>query len=132
MAATESLSAMDAAFLYYERPVQRLHVGSVSLLDGRVPFDDFSTFCVERLAQLPRYRQRPVRPALDWRLPTWEDVPRFDPRHHIRHVGVPAPGGEAEFHALDSGRLAGIVTEEDFLRWATACMGGGRREPRAA
>jgi CBS domain-containing protein len=32
----------------------------------------------------------------------------------------------------DTGRLAGIVTEEDFLRWATARMGAGLHEPQAA
>jgi diacylglycerol O-acyltransferase len=121
--ATESLSAMDAAFLYYERPVQRLHVGSVSVLDGPVPFDAFTAFCVERMQQLPRYRQRPVRPVLDWRLPTWEDVPRFDPRHHIRHVGVPSPGGDAEFHALVDELIAAPLDPESPL-WETYLIDG--------
>ena len=72
MASTGQLSSMDAAFLYYERPVQRLHVGSLSLLDGPVPYDAFTDLMVQRLAALPRYRQRPVRPVLDWALPTWQ------------------------------------------------------------
>ena len=93
MATSSRLSAMDAAFLYLERPVQRLHVGSVSLLDGPVPYGAFVELTVQRLAELPRYAQRPVRPVLDWALPSWQDVPRFDPRHHIRHVGVPHPAG---------------------------------------
>src|SRR6516164_5539447 len=100
MGSTGQLSSMDAAFLYYERPVQRLHVGSLSLLEGPVPYDAFTDLMVQRLAALPRYHQRPVRPVLDWALPSWQDVPRFDPRHHIRHVGVPPPGGDAELHAL--------------------------------
>jgi hypothetical protein len=29
-----------------------------------------------------------------------EDDPTFDVRHHVRHVGVPAPGDDATFHAL--------------------------------
>ena len=32
----------------------------------------------------------------------------------------------------DAGNLAGIVTEEDFLRWATAHMTHGGREVHAA
>src|SRR5262249_51531294 len=105
MGSTGQLSSMDAAFLYYERPVQRLHVGSLSLLDGPLPYgavpDGASPgLMVQRLAAVPRYPRRPARPVLDWALPTWRDVPGFDPRHHIRHVGVPPPGGDAELHAL--------------------------------
>jgi diacylglycerol O-acyltransferase len=100
MEGTAQLSPMDAAFLYHERPEQRLHVGSLLLLDGAVPYDGFTELAARRLAAMPRYRQRPVRPVLDWALPSWQDVPRFDPRHHIRHVGVPPPGGNAELHAL--------------------------------
>ena len=46
MASTRQLSSMDAAFLYYERPVQRLHVGSLSLLDGPVAYDAFTDLMV--------------------------------------------------------------------------------------
>ena len=42
MEGTVQLSPMDAAFLYHERPEQRLHVGSLLLLDGAVPYDDFT------------------------------------------------------------------------------------------
>jgi WS/DGAT/MGAT family acyltransferase len=117
------LSATDAAFLYYERPAHRLHVGSVSLLDGPVSFDDFREFTVTRLQQLPRYFQRPVRPTLDWALPTWEPVPRFDPRQHIRHVGVPPPGGPAELHALLD-ELIATPLDPDSPLWETYLIDG--------
>src|SRR4029453_558098 len=94
----QRLSPTDAAFLYYERPGQRFHGGSVSLLDGPVPFDAFTDLTVERLRGLSRYLQRPVRPVLDWTLPSWQDVPRFAPPPHIPHRRVPPPGGDA---ALD-------------------------------
>src|SRR5262249_8547615 len=123
MAKAGQLSSMDAAFLYYERPVQRLHVGSLSLLDGPVPYDAFTDLTVQRLATLPRYRQRPVRPALDWALPSWQDVPRFDPRHHIRHVGVPPPGGDAELHALVDELMAAPLDPDSPL-WETYLIDG--------
>ena len=97
MEGTAQLSPMDAAFLYHERPEQRLHVGSLLLLDGAVPYDGFTELAVRRLTAMPRYRQRPVRPALDWALPSRQDVPRFDPRHHIRHRGrFPPLGNRAD------------------------------------
>ena len=123
MATSGRLSAMDASFLYLERPVQRLHVGSVSLLDGPVPYGAFVELTVQRLARLPRYAQRPVRPALDWALPSWQDVPRFDPRHHIRHVGVPPPGGDAELHTLIDELMAAPLDPDSPL-WETYLIDG--------
>ena len=123
MASTRQLSSMDAAFLYYERPVQRLHVGSLSLLDGPVAYDAFTDLMVQRLAALPRYGQRPVRPVLDWTLPSWQDVPGFDPRHHIRHLGVPPPGGDAELHALVDELMAAPLDPESPL-WEAYLIDG--------
>jgi len=123
MAPSARLTPMDATFLYLERPVQRLHVGSLTFLDGPVRFDDFTALTVERLAQLPRYAQRPVRPVLDWMLPSWQDVPRFDPRRHIRHVGVPPPGGDAELHALVDELIAAPLDPDSPL-WETYLIDG--------
>jgi hypothetical protein len=64
MEGTVQLSPMDAAFLYHERPEQRLHVGSLLLLDGAVPYDDFTELTVRRLATLPRPPTNlPLRPG---------------------------------------------------------------------
>jgi diacylglycerol O-acyltransferase / wax synthase len=92
--ADRRLSPLDAAFLYFERPTQRFHVGCVTLLDGTPPFDDLVALIGERLGRLPQYRQIPVRPTLDWNLPRWEADRHYDVRRHVRHVGVPAPGDE--------------------------------------
>src|SRR5262245_695728 len=123
MAGSSRLSPMDAAFLYYERPVQRLHVGSLCLLDGPVPYDAFTELIVQRLGPLPRYRQRPVRPAFDWAPPSWQDAPRFDPRHQTRHVGVPPPGGDAELHALVDELMAAPLDPDSPL-WETYLIDG--------
>ena len=95
------LSALDAAFLYFERPNQQLHVGCVAEIDGHVPFPELVELVEERLCtRLPRYRQRPLRAALDLDRPRWEADPAFDVRRHVRHVALPSPGGEAELHDL--------------------------------
>jgi diacylglycerol O-acyltransferase / wax synthase len=94
------LSALDAAFLYFERPNQLMQVGCVAEVEGTVAFARLSAVVSERLAAIPRYRQRPVRAALDLDRPAWEDDPDFDVRRHIRHVALPAPGDARELHAL--------------------------------
>jgi WS/DGAT/MGAT family acyltransferase len=100
MARAHTLSPLDAYFLYWEKPHQRMHVGCVALLDGPIPYDAFAAAMEERLGRIPRYRERPVRPLLDLGWPRWEVDPTFEVRRHLRHVAVPAPGGEAELHAL--------------------------------
>jgi len=89
------LTPLDAAFLYFERPTQRLHVGCVAMLDGAPSFDDFVGAIGERLSRLARYRQIPVRPRFDWGLPTWQPDPHFDPRRHVHQRVLPAPADEA-------------------------------------
>jgi diacylglycerol O-acyltransferase len=100
------LGPLDAAFLYFERPNQLLHVGCVAVLEATVPFEALLEVLASRLASLPRWRERPVRPALDLTRPTWEDDPTFDVRRHVQRLGVPAPGGESELHALVDGLFA--------------------------
>ena len=100
MPPAKRLSALDASFLYWEKPHQRMHVGCVALLEGALPFADFAAAMEERLGAIPRYRERPVRPLLDLDWPRWELDPTFEVRRHLRHVAVPAPGGERELHAL--------------------------------
>src|SRR5690606_33268817 len=55
----------------------------------------------ERLCdRLPRYSERPVRATLDLDRPAWEPDPTFDVRRQVRHIALPAPGGEAELREL--------------------------------
>lgn len=100
MSAAHRLSPLDAAFLYFERPNQLLHVGCLALLEASPPFEPLAASLGERLGRLERYHQRPVRPLLDLDLPRWEEDPVYTPRRHVRHVAVPPPGGEAELRAL--------------------------------
>ncbi len=123
MAQTNRLSPLDASFLYFEKPHQHLHVGCVALLDGPVPFDRFVDTMTERLGRIPRYRERPVRPLLDLTWPRWEADPAFEVRHHLHHVTVPAPGGDAELHELVD-TLFEIPLDEHRPLWETYLIDG--------
>lgn len=97
--ASTPLSPLDSAFLFLERPTQPLHVGCVTILDGPLDFPDLTAHFRETLAELPRFRQRPIRAFMDLRAPTWEDDPNFAIPHHLHRVVLPAPGGPTELHA---------------------------------
>ena len=101
---SEHLTALDATFLELEEadPASHMHIGGILVFDplpggGAPSIDAVRAQLVERLALLPRYRQRLSQQrtgGLRW--PEWVDHPDFDPAAHVRHAALPAPGGETE------------------------------------
>jgi WS/DGAT/MGAT family acyltransferase len=100
------LTALDSAFLHIEESGSaHMHVASVMVFDGDPPaYDDLLDALESRLHLVPRYRQRLARVPLDQGRPVWVDDPHFNLRYHLRHTGLPAPGGEDELRRL-AGRL---------------------------
>jgi WS/DGAT/MGAT family acyltransferase len=94
------LTASDAAFLYLERPNAPLHIGSIGIYEGQVPFDRFVDHIESRLPLIPRYRQRIAPVPFSLAHPTWEDDPEFDIRRHIFRVDLPRPGNERQLREL--------------------------------
>ena len=97
------MTTLDAGFLQAEDsdPHVSLAIGGLAVLTGPVPEQSalLSTLG-ERMAACPRFKQRVrVRP-LDIGPPEWVDDDDFDVADHVRRIGVPAPGGESELHAL--------------------------------
>ena len=133
---TELLSPLDATFLELEDADRsaHMHIGGILVFDGPAPgLDELRARLEERLAALPRYRQRLTsRTARGLRRPGWEDDPDFDIATHITRAALPAPGGERELldwagdfysHRLDRARplWRSVLLEglEDG-RWALA------------
>ena len=97
---TRRLSAQDAAFLYWERSAASLHIGSLGVYEGRIPFDRFVEQLDARMPRLPRYRQRVMFVPFSLAQPTWEDDPDFQVRHHVHRVSLPPPGNEQQLADL--------------------------------
>ena len=91
-ALSHRLSAQDAAFLYLERPRAPLHIGSLGIYDGHIPYEPFVEHIASRIPGIPRYRQRVAFVPMALSHPTWEDDPQFDVRYHVRQVTLPSPG----------------------------------------
>ncbi|HET9104006.1 MAG TPA: wax ester/triacylglycerol synthase family O-acyltransferase [Solirubrobacteraceae bacterium] len=104
---TNVLSALDATFLELEEQNDSalMSIGGVMVFDslpggGRPRYDDVCDAIAARLIRLPRYTQRlssPRMSRLSW--PRWIDDDQFDVRGHVKHVALPAPGGQAELCA---------------------------------
>jgi WS/DGAT/MGAT family acyltransferase len=106
MANPDRLSALDATFLHLEQgTAAHMHVASVMLFEGPAPAqDELVEHVLGRMDLVPRYRQRLAPVPLGQGRPVWVDDPFFNPRYHIRHTALPAPGDEDQLRRV-SGRL---------------------------
>jgi len=78
-----------------------MHVGAILIFEGPPPlYVDLVEHVRGRLSQVPRFRQRIVVPPLEAGRPLWADDVNFNLTYHIRHTGLPEPGGEDELRQL--------------------------------
>src|SRR4051812_4668174 len=105
----ERLSPLDSSFLFMEERTTAMHVGGLMTFEppeGGAGFDveAFILLIGERLAAVPRYRQKVREVPARLGLPVWVDDPDFDLEYHVRRSALAAPGTEEVLHEL-VGRL---------------------------
>ncbi len=110
------LSSMDASFLYFEKKETPMHIGSVSLFDGEIPFENFVAMLDAKMHLLPRYQQIVVPDPFSLGHPTWEHDHNFNIRNHIFRLQIDAPGGEKELIDL-AGRILTPMMERHKPLW---------------
>jgi WS/DGAT/MGAT family acyltransferase len=97
----DRLTAVDASFLTNETSSSHMHVGAILIFEGPPPlYVDLVEHVRSRLNLVPRFRQRIVVPPLEAGRPLWADDVNFNLTYHIRHTGLPEPGGEDELKQL--------------------------------
>ncbi len=108
----DRLTAVDASFLSNETASSHMHVGAILIFEGPPPlYVDLVEHVRGRLNQVPRFRQRLAVPPLEAGRPLWVDDVNFNLTYHLRHTGLPEPGGEEELK-----RLAGRVFSQQLDR----------------
>ena len=113
----DQLSSADMSSLLDERGPIHVHVGGTALFSGEPPpFGAFVDHVRDRLELIPRFRRR-VRwlPGRILRA-EWEDDPDFDVERHVRHVAIPAPGGDRELREL-VGRVMSEPLDQSRPLW---------------
>src|SRR6188472_2030764 len=113
----DQLSSADMSSLLDERGPIHVHVGGTALFSGAPPpFGAFVDHVRDRLELIPRFRRR-VRwlPGRILRA-EWEDDPDFDVERHVRHVAIPAPGGDRELREL-VGRVMSEPLDQSRPLW---------------
>jgi len=108
----DRLTAIDASFLTNETSSSHMHVGAILIFEGPPPkYVDLVEHVRGRLSMVPRFRQRLVVPPLEAGRPLWSDDVNFNLTYHVRHTGLPEPGGEGALK-----RLAGRVFSQQLDR----------------
>lgn len=124
----ESLTGLDARFLYSETPTAPMHTLKIAVLDvssvpGGLTPETFLTTLEARLALLPPLRRRVVPIPYGLGHPVWVEDPDFDPGRHVTYRRAPAPGGPRELAAVVA-ELAAAPLPRDRPLWEVTLLDG--------
>ena len=95
----DRLTSLDTSFLYMEDVSTVMHVGAVMVFDPpgqRIDHDRVLCLVGQRIAHLPRYRQRIKWVPGHLANPIWVDDDNFDLAYHVRRSALPRPGSDAQ------------------------------------
>jgi WS/DGAT/MGAT family acyltransferase len=99
----DRLSPLDVSFLYLEGDTTPMHVGGVVVLepppDG-FDYDRLVRIIGERIATVPRFRQKVKWVPGHLGNPVWVDDNDFDVTYHVRRSALPKPGTEEQLKEL--------------------------------
>ena len=99
----------DMAVLTLDSPATPMHVATVEVFDPPEEGFDYSRLVAlvgDRLAFVPRYRQRLMSVPGGLARPVWVDDDDFDLTYHVRQSAVPRPGSMEQVQEL----VARIIT----------------------
>ena len=103
------LTSTDAGFLYSESVSGPMHISSVYILEGVIPFAQVLEHFRSRLHLIPSYRRKLAQVPLNIAHPEWVDDADFDITRHVLHHRLPAGA------SLDQGVDAAIELNEVIL-----------------
>ena len=106
---TNRLTATDASFLYLESASGPMHISSVYVLEGELPFATVFEHFSKRIPLVPSYRRRLAQVPLSIAHPTWVDDPDFDLANHVLPHQLP------DGASLEDGLDAAIALNEPML-----------------
>jgi len=102
---SERIHARDAAFLVAESTTEPRHNATVEIFevgDSGFDYDRFVALVADRIAFVPRYRQRLAEVPGRLAASLWVDDDAFDLGYHLRRSALPRPGTEEQLRDLVS------------------------------
>ncbi|WP_370247218.1 wax ester/triacylglycerol synthase family O-acyltransferase [Nocardioides sp.] len=123
---SERLSPRDLAFLTAETPTAPRHNATVEIFepgDSGFGYDRFRDLIGDRIALVPRFRQRLLDVPGHLTTPRWVDDPHFDLGYHIRRSALPRPGTDAQLREL-VGRIVSRPLDRTRPLWEVYVVEG--------
>ena len=115
----DRLSSLDVSFLYMETATTAMHVGGVAVFqppDSGFDYDRLVELISQRIALVPRYRQKVRQVPGRLANPVWVDDEDFDVSYHVRRSALPRPGNDAQLREL-VGRLMSRQLDRNRPLW---------------
>ena len=108
MASFDTLSAIDAQFLYWDSDRTPMNMGNLCILEGAPLADERGAFRLEdvrraiesRLHLVPRYRRKVLEVPGGFAHPVLVDDPDFDIVQHVKLVALPRPGTDEQLREM--------------------------------
>ena len=116
---SDRLNPLDVSFLYLETPTTAMHVGGVATFqppDEGFDYDRLVELIGQRIALVPRYRQKVRQVPGRLANPVWVDDEDFDLTYHVRRSALPRPGTDAHLREL-VGRLMSRQLDRNRPLW---------------
>jgi len=111
------MSALDASFLYLDRPETPMHVGGVIVFDAPgFSYEQLLARVSAAISMVPRYRQQVREVPLRISRPIWVDDEDFDLEYHVRRTSVARPGRREQLDEL-AARLFSRPLDHDRPLW---------------
>ncbi len=117
------LTQTDASFVYMESASGPMHISSVYVLDGELPFDKLVTRYEKRIHKVPALRKKLVQIPFSMAHPIWVDDPEFDLSNHLELHTLP-PGTSLEAGVDAAVELNETMLARDHPLWKTILVQG--------
>ena len=124
MAGREPMSSVDRAWLMMDDPTNPMVINGFWIFRELLQYEQVLAVLEERLLIHERFRQRVVEHRSGLRTRAyWEIDPEFDPRAHVGHIVLPAPGDKKSLNDT----IARLLTDPLDLKrplWAFTLIEG--------
>ena len=120
----ETLTPLDASFLYMESDHTPMHMGFIGIFEGGplhdargcLRLDDVRAEVESRLPLVPKLRKRVRLPLVGESSPVWVDDDEFDIANHVHQAALPEPGDDAQLLELCA-RLMSFPLDRTHPLW---------------
>ncbi|MEV0597307.1 WS/DGAT/MGAT family O-acyltransferase [Nonomuraea cavernae] len=90
------LTALDAQFLQFETATNIANIAGLGIVEGELDRAGLLALLEARLPYVPALRRRLARVPLGLDHPYWAQEDELDLDYHVRELGLPSPGDDAQ------------------------------------